>query len=268
MHFSNHTGHPNGFQGTIMNGDQLSLILKGLEDNNLLHNIHHLLTGYIGSKSFLHSVLNVLQTLKKYNSNLRYVCDPVLGDDGRVYVPQELVEVYRNEVIPLANVVTPNHFEAELLTGIKIKTIDDAKNACRILHDLGPDLVVITSLVLLDSENSINSCNEEESITILASQNIHKTKEVAMWTVSTPKIPGRFTGTGDVTTALLLAWTAKMEYDLKLTLEYVASTMYTLIKATAEQATTGSVASKELRLIQCKKVIENPTIIFEATKLL
>ena len=64
-----------------MDGDQLSIILQGLEDNNLLCNIHHLLTGYIGSKSFLHSVLKVLHILKKYNSNVRYVCDP-----GKYYV--------------------------------------------------------------------------------------------------------------------------------------------------------------------------------------
>lgn len=41
------------------------------------------------------------------------VCDPVMGDNGKMYVPQELLPVYRDEIIPLANIVTPNQFEAE-----------------------------------------------------------------------------------------------------------------------------------------------------------
>ena len=56
----------------------------------------------------------------------RAVCDPVLGDGGKLYVPTELVEAYRAEVVPLAAVVTPNQFEAELLTGRAVRTVDDA----------------------------------------------------------------------------------------------------------------------------------------------
>ena len=41
------------------------------------------------------------------------VCDPVLGDHGRLYVPKELVKIYADEVIGLADLVTPNSFEAE-----------------------------------------------------------------------------------------------------------------------------------------------------------
>jgi hypothetical protein len=41
------------------------------------------------------------------------VCDPVLGDEGMFYVPEEHVAIYRDEVIPLATIVTPNQFECE-----------------------------------------------------------------------------------------------------------------------------------------------------------
>ena len=166
-----------------MNGDQLQQILSGLERNHLLSNIQHLLTGYIGSVTFLRSVLNVLKTLQSYNPNIRYVCDPVMGDDGKVYVPEELVVIYKEEVIPLANVVTPNQFEVELLTGIKITSMEDGMEACKALHDLGPDLVVITSCSFVNKSNNkssnINNCENDndnrqedanEIITMLASQ--------------------------------------------------------------------------------------------------
>ena len=46
---------------------------------------------------------------------LCYVCDPVLGDEGKLYVPKELVSAYRKTLIPLAAIVTPNQFEVEQL---------------------------------------------------------------------------------------------------------------------------------------------------------
>lgn len=39
------------------------------------------------------------------------VCDPVMGDNGKLYVPEELVNIYKNEIVPLADIVTPNQFE-------------------------------------------------------------------------------------------------------------------------------------------------------------
>lgn len=41
------------------------------------------------------------------------VCDPVMGDNGHMYVPQELKEIYEKEIVPLADIVTPNQFELE-----------------------------------------------------------------------------------------------------------------------------------------------------------
>ncbi|KAI2504631.1 Phosphomethylpyrimidine kinase [Fragilaria crotonensis] len=100
VHFSNHTGYPGGWTGEVLNGDQLRSILAGLDKNGLLHDVAHLLTGYIGSESFLTAVLEVLTTLRQHGK-VRFVCDPVLGDAGQFYVPQELVQVYREKVIPL-----------------------------------------------------------------------------------------------------------------------------------------------------------------------
>ncbi len=42
-----------------------------------------------------------------------YVCDPVLKDDDHQYVPPKLVPAYRESVVPLATILTPNQFEAE-----------------------------------------------------------------------------------------------------------------------------------------------------------
>ena len=41
------------------------------------------------------------------------VCDPVMGDNGKMYVPAELLPLYREHIVPLADIITPNQFEAE-----------------------------------------------------------------------------------------------------------------------------------------------------------
>ncbi|XP_020112158.1 pyridoxal kinase-like [Ananas comosus] len=73
-----------------------------------------------------------------------------MGDEGKLYVPQELVSVHREKVVPVASMLTPNQFEAELLTGLRITSEQDGLAACNILHAAGPPKVVITSMQIAD----------------------------------------------------------------------------------------------------------------------
>ena len=261
VHFSNHTGYSEGWEGDVLKGDQLRAILQGLERNGLLENVGHILTGYIGSESFLQAVLDVVKRVREKNPDARFVCDPVLGDKGAFYVPKELVQIYRDSVIPLANVVTPNQFEVEQLTGIAVKSLEDAKRACQQLHKMGPQLIFITSCEFNDSEMSI-----------LASQQLcddnGATKSNELWHVKCPILPGHFTGTGDLCASLLLAHTAD-NADLKTAMERVINTMHAVIQRTNREAssTTDSVRARELRLIQSKRDIEHPPPLFTAVRL-
>ena len=260
VHFSNHTGYKNGLKGDVMNGEQLKSILKGLEDNGLLADVGYVLTGYIGSASFCEAILTVLLTIRKYNPQVVFVCDPVLGDHGKFYVPKELVQVYVDTVIPLADVVTPNQFEVEQLTGITITTLHDALGACNKLHIMGPSLVFVTSMVL-DEEVSSN----EKNISILASRRVEG-KEDEVWHIDCPMIPGSFTGTGDLTASLFLAHLARDPANLPGIMEKVINTMYAVILRT--HATSGiSAMSRELKLIQSKNDIENPPSVYKAKQL-
>ena len=67
----------------------------------------------MGSKSFLKEVIQVVKELREKNPDIIFVCDPVMGDHGYFYVPEELMAIYRDELLPLANMITPNQFEAE-----------------------------------------------------------------------------------------------------------------------------------------------------------
>jgi pyridoxine kinase len=260
VHFSNHTGYEHGLKGDVMNGEQLKSILKGLEDNGLLGDVGYVLTGYIGSATFCEAILTVLLTIRQYNPQVIFVCDPVLGDHGKFYVPKELVQVYIDTVIPLADVVTPNQFEVEQLTGITIATLQDARNACDKLHAMGPSLVFITSMVLVVVGEEPSP--DEKKMSILASKRV-KGKDDEVWQIDCPMIPGSFTGTGDLTASLLLAHLAKVPDNLPVVMEKVINTMYAVIQRTHTLAGT-SAKSRELKLIQSKQDIENPPSVYKA----
>ena len=262
VHFSNHTGY-SVIRGDVLQGEQLLALLNGLEQNDLLQDVGHVLTGYIGSDSFCQAVVTVVEHIRKANPKCRYVCDPVLGDSGKFYVPKSLVEVYKIHVIPHANVVTPNQFEAEQLTGMAIHTINDAKQACLLLHQMGPSLVILTSLVL-QQDGLLTLLASSSSSSILA----NRTTDQIVWRIDAPLLPGHYTGTGDLIAALILGHTANPPYEMKHVLEKVISTMQAVIQRTMEaNTTTNTVASTELKLIQSKQDIENPIISFTAYKI-
>lgn len=68
-----------------------------------------------------------------------------MGDDGHMYVPKTLLPIYRDEIIPLADIATPNQYEVELLTDTKISNEDDAWKAMGWFHNKGVKTVAISS---------------------------------------------------------------------------------------------------------------------------
>lgn len=256
VQFSNHTGYPT-FKGQVLNGEQLWELIEGLEANDLLY-YTHLLTGYIGSVSFLNTVLKVVDKLRSVNPKLTYVCDPVMGDEGKLYVPPELVAVYREKVVPVASMLTPNQFEAERLTGSSITSEKDGQEACNILHAAGPSKVVITSI------------NIDGTLLLIGSHQKEKGQSPEQFKIVIPKIPAYFTGTGDLMTALLLGWSNKYPNDLDKAAELAVSSVQALLLRTlADYQKAGydcQSSSLEIRLIQSQDDIRNPEIKYRAKR--
>lgn len=254
VQFSNHTGYAT-VKGQVLDGEQLWALIEGLEANDLLH-YTHLLTGYIGSVSFLETILRVVDKLRSVNPNLIYVCDPVMGDDGKFYVKPELVPVYREKVVPVATMLTPNHFEAEQLTGRRIETEADALEACIALHAAGPSKVVITSLPI------------NNMLTVVGSHVQSKGKAPKQFKIIVPKLHSYFTGTGDLMTALLLGWSHKFPDDLDKAAELAVSSLQAVLKNTiadydkARALPAPKTHQLELRLIQSVNELRSPEVKF------
>ena len=263
VQFSNHTGYGH-WKGQVLNSNELKDLYEGLKLNNINH-YTHLLTGYVGSKSFLEEVVNVLSDLRKVNPNLVFVCDPVMGDHGKFYVPEALLPVYRDQILPLADIITPNQFEAELLSGMKISSEQDAFKAMDILHSKGTKSVVITSSEL-GKENTLVALGS--SINPGSSDNNHK----SCIRMEIPKLQAIFTGTGDLFASLLLAWMQKHPNDLKLACEKTMSAVQAVLKRTLQEAQELAGTDKEpnraqieLRLIKSMNDLLNPQVDYKAS---
>ena len=256
VHFSNHTGY-RVIKGTVMTGEQLNDLAFGLNENNLL-NHDYVLTGYIGSQSFLDSVLELLLLIKNNNNNVKYVCDPVLGDDGKLYVPKELISIFAEKVISKAYMITPNQFEAELLTNKIIKGHNDVVQVLVDLCKLGPKIVVLTSAIIEDITEDKLACyisyHDIEKNILIIKQFIIK------------KLSGHYTGTGDITASLILAWINILgEHKCGEAFKMVLSTMNGIIKNTQQKQELMSSSPNynitqacELCVVKSKSIIECP----------
>ncbi|XP_022901924.1 pyridoxal kinase [Onthophagus taurus] len=251
VQFSNHTGYKL-VKGQILTDKDLRELMEGLNTNNI-DEYTHLLTGYVGATTFLEEIANILKYLKAKNKNLKYVCDPVMGDNGQMYVPKELLPIYKNTIIPLADILVPNQFEVELLTDRKIKTITDAWDAINLLHDKGCGTVVLSSTEL----------GAEEGVLLGLASTEKGTKR---YTIEIPKLPCTFTGSGDLFASVFLGWSYKTNYDIKTSLEKTIATLQAVLKRTAGYVEVNGATPRnlELKLIQSKNDIENPQVIINA----
>ncbi|KAJ1726286.1 putative pyridoxal kinase [Coemansia sp. BCRC 34490] len=212
VQFSNHTGY-NKVRGTRFSDTQLRELFEGLCDNGLDTGYSHLLSGYIGNSGNVRAVEEIARSLRRTNPDLVFVLDPVLGDDGALYVPEELVSLYRDVLCPLADIITPNQFEAEALSGISISSLEDARAVCNKLHSLGVPNVVITSLALPAADAQSEEEKEEEKrdrsgllYLVGSQQTTHGgEKKTQCFYIAFPRLYGYFTGSGDLFTALVAA---------------------------------------------------------------
>jgi pyridoxine kinase len=107
----NFVGYPS-WGGRSIEPAQLMDVFNGLLSNQLT-DYSYVLTGYIGSSTLLEHIMTIIRSLKGHDPSTIYVCDPVLGDEGRLYVAKELIPLIRHHLVPLADMMTPNQYELE-----------------------------------------------------------------------------------------------------------------------------------------------------------
>ena len=246
VHFSNHTGY-GSWRGPLLSAADLRDVVRGIDERGVLGEVDAVLSGYQGGEDIGAMILDAVALVKLRNPAAIYCCDPVLGDADRGYfVRTGIPELMRQRVVPAAQIITPNQFELEALTGLRVSTMGEVLNAADAARRLGPEVVLVTSVLRQDGPPG--------TIDMVA------VNAEGAWQVTTPRLPQTFTGSGDVTAATFLA-TLLDTGDVSGALAHTAAVIYGLLLVTAASGGT------ELALIAAQDELVHPSHTFEPVRL-
>jgi pyridoxine kinase len=188
---SNHPAH-GGHRGRVVPAAELTELVRGLNDRGALAGCAAVLSGYLGDASQGPALLAARTAVQSANPRAAWLLDPVIGDRGRRYVGPGIAEFLRDHAIAQADILTPNAFELEFLTGRAADTTVSALAAIDILHQRAGrrQLIVATGMALTDRPPG--------DITMVAVDNR------GAWRLAVPAIDHPAYGAGDVFAALLL----------------------------------------------------------------
>ena len=251
VQFSNHTGY-GAWTGQVYPPEAVAELVDGIARLGVLPTCGAVLSGYLGSEGTVSAVVDAVRRVRAANPAALYCCDPVMGDVGRgVFVRPELPAQIAALAVPEADLLTPNQFELELLTGQTVQTLEQALAAAHTLRgrmrQAGPRVVLITSLIRDDAPAG--------SIETLA------VSDAGAWLCRTPLIPldPPRNGTGDAIAALFLGQYLKSE-SVPQALSLSMSALHALLTLTHEAG------SREIQLIAAQDEYGQPSRVFEAQR--
>jgi pyridoxine kinase len=189
--FSNHTGHGR-WRGSVVAAAEIATLFEGIAALGILPGLDAVLSGYLGDAATGPVLLDIVEQVRAANPDALFCCDPVIGDvETGSYVTDGIAEFFRDRALALADIVTPNRFELEYLTGAPVATLAEAAAAAEALRAQGPSIVLVTSLDAAPAQSN--------RVSMLAAG------PDGAWVVETPRLPVVLNGCGDVTAALFLA---------------------------------------------------------------
>jgi pyridoxine kinase len=249
---SNRPGYPT-LRGRVLDAQLVADLLLGVEERGAVEACELILSGYLGSVEIAAVVADFVARARDRNPKLIYCCDPVLGDRDRgLFVHADIPPLVRDRLCPLADIITPNHFEFEWLCGTRATTPDQMITQAQTLLARGPSTIVVTSAELEDTPD-----DEIETLAIEQIKDGLKEKGLRAWRVRTPKLPISPSGTGDLFASLLVS--ARIGgLDTPEALSHAASAIFAVLERTALRDT------EEMRIVESAELLVHPKRRFNA----
>ncbi|KAK3336569.1 Ribokinase-like protein, partial [Cercophora scortea] len=199
VQFSNHTGYRQ-WTGTRVSAQEITDLYQGLKQS-YLDDFDMMLSGYVPGAPALEAVGQIAQELRAKAEgdpgSFFWVLDPVMGDNGTLYVAQDVVPVYKS-LLSHADLILPNQFEAELLSGVEIVDMASLSRAIEVMHEqYGVPHIVITSVSLTHPDHPISSLS-------VVGSTMTSDRRARAFKIVFPAIDCYFSGTGDMFAALMV----------------------------------------------------------------
>ena len=249
VHFSNHTGY-GAWRGPLLGAGTVRDVVAGIEERGVLGQVDAVLSGYQGSPDVAAAVVEAVAKVKAANPAATYTCDPVMGNAGSgCFVDPAIPPIIREQVVPAADVITPNQFELGFLVGAELAggrrgSLDEVLDAAAQARAMGPSTVLVTSV------EPDGAPAEELSMLAVTGD--------GAWMVTTPRLPMKANGSGDVTAALFTAHLAAAGPEEAL--GRTAASVFGLLSATLESG------ERELRVVGAQEQYVAPSRTFEVVR--
>ncbi len=242
VELSNHPGYGD-FRGRVADAAAVRELVAGIAARGAFSRCDGVLSGYVGAAEIGEEILAAVEQVKAANPAVQYCCDPVIGDADRgIYVRPEVGEFLRSRAVPAADVITPNAFELDYLTGHASATLADACAAIDALHARGPRVVLVTSLATVETPPN--------AVDLVVSDRARRFR------LRMPKLDHAANGAGDAIAALLFAHLLRTGSAAD-AMARAASSVFGILRRTAQAD------AREMLLIEAQDEIVAPSTLFK-----
>lgn len=182
-----HPGHGAGTR-IVPDTEQFGLMLDELAASGWTGEVGAILTGYMAGAGQARVAARFVAAMKERHPRILHLCDPVIGDHGGLYVSLDTAAAMRDELLPLADIATPNRHELAWLAGTG--PLDTAEAVAAAARGIPPAMVLATSTPAFMRGSIANLLALADGGTFLAEHRL---------------VDGPPNGSGDLVSALFLA---------------------------------------------------------------
>ncbi len=212
---SSHPGH-GASAGIEIPAEKIDEILDVLWAQGRLDKVDAVISGYIKTPQQAAIIKKVIERIKVKNPSAIYCCDPVIGDElSGIYVAQAVANAIKSELAILSDILAPNLFEFQFLTGQQATSMADCIDQA---HQKFKAHVLLTSAPMKD----IDQCG-----TLLISPE-------DAWMCTSSRIDKVPKGTGDLLTGLFVGHYLST-HSYKKALAYASGQLTSVLIESAQQ---------------------------------
>jgi pyridoxine kinase len=235
--------HPGHGKATRIVPDEKSFagLIADLGKARWLPEVGAIISGYLGDAAQAKAIAALVKSVKAQNPRVRYLCDPVIGDVNGLYVPEATALAIREQLLPHADVTTPNRFELSWLTGMPVS---DNAAIIKAAQALGIENTLVTSAHGMMT-GSIGNLYLSAGAALLAEHRL---------------VDGPSNGLGDLTSALFLSHLLSQESPERALKGAVASVFEVMARAAKR-------GSDELMLAEDANSLAHPMAMVQMRRL-
>jgi len=217
---------------TRISDHDFSRFCNDIATSPFVNEIDAIMSGYFASPQQVASAAQLINKLKANRPDIAYLCDPVMGDEGGLYIATETAQTIRTELLPIADIIKPNISELEWICGRKLN--NNQEIAAATAH-YPARIKLITSAFAHEKDATANLLIDDNQI----------------WLVEHPLLSEPVNGLGDLTASLFFAHFLQ-DMPIKLALQNATASVFDCL-----QYTLGEKAN-ELQLAQTQSFFTHP----------